>query len=80
MRQTPKVRHHIRRLRGGTLARVWILVEGETDETVIPGAARILGHDLFAEGVACFEFTALGIEPYIVLPTLWESIGSLLQT
>jgi putative ATP-dependent endonuclease of OLD family len=60
--------HHIRRLRGGVLfARVWILVEGETDETIIQEAARILGHDLFAEGVACFEFTDLGIEPYIRL-------------
>jgi putative ATP-dependent endonuclease of OLD family len=60
--------HHIRRLRGGVLfARVWILVEGETDEVVIQEAARILGHDLFAMGVCCFKFTELGIEPYIRL-------------
>jgi putative ATP-dependent endonuclease of OLD family len=60
--------HHLRRLRGGVLfARVWILVEGETDETVIQEAARILGHDLFAMGICCFKFTELGIEPYIKL-------------
>jgi len=60
--------HHLRRLRGGVLfARVWILVEGETDETVIQEAARIIGYDLFAMGICCFKFTELGIEPYIKL-------------
>lgn len=60
--------HHLRRLRGGVLfARVWILVEGETDETVIQEAARILGYDLFAMGICCFKFTELGIEPYVKL-------------
>ncbi len=60
--------HHVRRHRGGFLfAKVWILVEGETDETVIQEAARILGYDLFGEGVCCFKFTELGVEPFIKL-------------
>lgn len=60
--------HHVRRHRGGFLfAKVWILVEGETDETVVQEAARILGHDLFAEGVCCFKFTELGVAAFIKL-------------
>lgn len=60
--------HHVRRHRGGFLfAKVWILVEGETDETVIQECARILGHDLFGEGVCCFKFVELGVAPFIKL-------------
>lgn len=60
--------HHVRRHRGGFLfAKVWILVEGETDETVIQECARILGHDLFGEGICCFKFTELGVAPFIKL-------------
>lgn len=60
--------HQIRRLRGSILfARVWLLVEGETDEVIIQEAARVAGIDLFAAGVGCFKFTELGIEPYIRL-------------
>lgn len=60
--------HHVRRHRGGFLfAKVWILVEGETDETIIQECARILGHDLFGEGICCFKFTELGVAPFIKL-------------
>lgn len=60
--------HHIRRHRGGFLfARVWILVEGETDELTIQEIARILGHDLYGEGVCCFEFTLLTAAAFIKL-------------
>lgn len=60
--------HHVRRHRGGFLfAKVWILVEGETDETVFQECARILGHDLFGEGVCCFKFVELGVAPFIQL-------------
>lgn len=59
--------HHVRRHRGGFLfAKVWLLVEGETDETVFQEAARILGIDLFSVGVCCFEVN-LGFEPFIRL-------------
>jgi putative ATP-dependent endonuclease of OLD family len=60
--------HHVRRHRGGFLfAKVWLLVEGETDETVFQEAARILGFDLFGIGVCCFKFTEIGVEPFIRL-------------
>lgn len=60
--------HHVRRHRGGFLfAKVWLLVEGETDETVFQEVARILGFDLFGIGVCCFKFTEIGAEPFIHL-------------
>lgn len=60
--------HHIRRHRGGFLfASVWILVEGETDETILQETARILEKDLFGCGVCCFKFTELGAAPFIKL-------------
>jgi predicted ATP-dependent endonuclease of OLD family len=46
---------------------VWILVEGETDETVIQEIARILGKDLFGCGICCFKFTELGAAPFLKL-------------
>jgi len=60
--------HHVRRHRGGFLfAKLWIIVEGETDETVLQECARILGYDLFGEGVCCFKFTELGAKLFIQL-------------
>lgn len=60
--------HHVRRHRGSFLfARVWILVEGETDELAIQEIARILGHDLYGEGVCCLEFTLLTAAAFIKL-------------
>lgn len=60
--------HHVRRHRGGFLfAKVWLLVEGETDETVFQEAARILGVDLFGVGICCFKFTEIGVEPFVCL-------------
>jgi putative ATP-dependent endonuclease of OLD family len=60
--------HHVRRHRGGFLfAKVWLLVEGETDETIFQEAARIRGIDLFGIGVCCFKFTEIGVEPFIRL-------------
>lgn len=60
--------HHVRRHRGGFLfAKVWLLVEGETDETVFQETARILGVDLFGIGVCCFKFTEIGVESFIRL-------------
>ena len=60
--------HHVSRHRGGFLfAKIWLLVEGETDETVFQEAARILGFDLFGLGVCCFKFTEIGVEPFVRL-------------
>lgn len=62
-----RLEHHITRHRGGLLfAKVWIIVEGETDELAIQEAARIMGFDLFGLGICCFE-TNIGYAPFIKL-------------
>jgi putative ATP-dependent endonuclease of the OLD family len=62
-----RLEHHVTRHRGGLLfAKIWIIVEGETDELAIQEAARILGFDLFGLGICCFE-TNIGYAPFIKL-------------
>ena len=71
---------HVRRTRGELLfARCWLLVEGETETTLLAGAAESLGLDLARSGVRCVEFSqtdvgmlakvanSLGIAWYCVL-------------
>ena len=49
---------HIRRTRGELLfARCWLLVEGETETTLLAGAAEASGLDLDRAGVRCVEFS-----------------------
>lgn len=63
-----RLAHHVSRHRGHFLfARLWLLVEGETEELVFQEAARILDHDLFSEGVCCFEYTKVGVARFIKL-------------
>ncbi len=60
--------HHVRRHRGHFLfSRLWLLVEGETDEFIFQEAARIQGYDLFSVGVCCFKFTELTVSHFIKL-------------
>ena len=62
-----KVAYHLRSRRAAAMfARCWILVEGETEYWVLPELARVLGHDLAAEGVACVEFAQSGLRPLLV--------------
>nr|WP_279380474.1 DUF2813 domain-containing protein [Polymorphobacter multimanifer] len=62
-----RLNHHVTRHRGGLLfAKVWIIVEGESDELAIQEAARIMGFDLFGIGICCFE-TNIGYAPFIKL-------------
>ncbi len=71
---------HVRRSRGELLfARCWLLVEGETETTLLTGAAEVLELELERAGVRCVEFSQtdvgmlakianqLGIEWYCVL-------------
>lgn len=61
-----RVIYHIRAKRGALLfARCWLLVEGETEFTLLPELARILGHDLDLTGVCCVEFAQCGLRPLI---------------
>jgi putative ATP-dependent endonuclease of OLD family len=65
-RELEKVKYHIREKRGALLfARCWLLVEGETDYTVLPELGLILGHDFSLCGVCCVEFSQCGLKPLI---------------
>ena len=49
---------HVRRTRGELLfARCWLLVEGETETTLLGGAAEALALDIERAGVRCVEFS-----------------------
>ena len=49
---------HVRRTRGELLfARCWLLVEGETETTLLAGAAEALAMDIERAGVRCVEFS-----------------------
>lgn len=63
-----KLDYHIRATRGSLLfSRCWLLVEGETEATLIPECGRAMGHDLDADGISCVEFTKVGIDKFIKL-------------
>lgn len=65
-RELQKVTYHVRAKRGALLfARCWLLVEGETEFTMLPGLARALGHDFDLAGVCCVEFAQCGLKPLI---------------
>ncbi len=63
-----KLDHHVRLTRGSLLfARCWLLVEGETEVLLFEECARIGERDLVSQGVACVEYTRIGVEPLIKL-------------
>ena len=60
-KDTRKFTHHVRRNRGELLlARCWLLVEGETEVTVIAEAADILGKNLNRYGIRLVEYSQAG--------------------
>lgn len=57
---------HIRHARGELLfARCWILGEGETEVTLLPELARILGKDLEKNGIRCIAYRQSDISLFI---------------
>ncbi len=61
-----RIAFHIRFNRPSSLfARVWLLVEGETETWVINELARQCGHHFAAEGVKVIEFAQSGLKPLI---------------
>lgn len=61
-----KFNFHIRHARGELLfARCWLLVEGETELTLLPELARHLGIDLERAGVRCVQHRHVGIELFL---------------
>lgn len=58
LEESRKFNHHVRRNRGELLfARKWLLVEGETDVSVLAECADLLGIDLNAYGIRIVEFS-----------------------
>lgn len=58
--------YHLRTRFGmSTFARLWLLVEGETEYWILPQLARLMGYDLALEGIACLEFAQCGLDPPI---------------
>ena len=65
-RQLQKFDHFVRRTRGELFfARVWILVEGETDVIILSGASRVLGIDLERSAVRLVEYAQVGLSTFI---------------
>ncbi|OQW91332.1 MAG: hypothetical protein BWK79_17130, partial [Beggiatoa sp. IS2] len=63
-----KLDYHVRLTRGNLLfARCWLLVEGETEPTIFNECGRIMGRDLFVQGVCCVEYAQVGVEKFIKL-------------
>ncbi|MBE9608312.1 DUF2813 domain-containing protein [Chitinilyticum piscinae] len=61
-----KVAFHIRSNRASSMfARVWLLVEGETEFWLLPELARIAGVNFATEGIRCVEFAQTGLAPLI---------------
>ena len=56
-----KFNHHVRRNRGELLfARCWLLVEGETDVSVVAECADLIGINLHSLGIRLVEFSQAG--------------------
>jgi putative ATP-dependent endonuclease of OLD family len=48
-----------------SFARLWLLVEGESEYWLIPQIARLMGYEFNLEGIACVEFAQCGLDPPI---------------
>ena len=56
--------YHIRKRFGvASFARLWLLVEGESEFWILPQLARLMGYDFSLEGIVCLEFAQCGIDP-----------------
>lgn len=61
-----RVAFHVRTHRTDALfARVWLLVEGETEAWLLPELARVHGLQFPLEGIRCVEFAQAGLAPLI---------------
>lgn len=58
--------YHLRSRFGvSSFARLWLLVEGESEYWLIPQIARLMGYEFALEGIACVEFAQCGLDPPI---------------
>lgn len=66
-----KVTFHVRMHRPSAFyARVWLLVEGETEVWLFNEMAQLTGYNLAAEGIHVIEFAQSGLKPLIKLARL----------
>ncbi len=66
--QTRQFNFHIRHARGELLfAKGWLLVEGESEVTLLPEIARILGFNLERAGVRCVPFRQSDVGLYLTV-------------
>jgi putative ATP-dependent endonuclease of OLD family len=64
--QQQKFDYCVRRARGELFfARVWILVEGETDVIILSGAAKALGIELEQAAIRIVEYAQVGLSTFI---------------
>jgi len=55
-----QTQHHL-----AIFARMWLLVEGESEFWIIPQLARLLNYDFSLEGIVCMDFAQSGMAPII---------------
>ena len=61
-----RVGYHLRMHRGVAMfARVWLLVEGESEFWILPQVAQAMGYDLAMEGICPLGFAQSGIDPLV---------------
>jgi len=48
-----------------SFARMWLLVEGESEFWILPQLARLLNFDFSLEGISCMDFAQSGLTPII---------------
>ena len=66
--ESRKLDYHVRSTRGSLLfSRCWLLVEGQTEATLLPRCAQAMGCDFDAVGVSCVEFAQASITTFIKL-------------
>jgi len=61
-----RIGYHLRMHRGVAMfARVWLLVEGESEFWILPQVAQVMGYDLPLEGICAVGFAQCGIDPLV---------------
>lgn len=56
--------YHVRSRFGiASFARLWMLVEGESECWILPQLARLMGYEFSLEGIVCVEFAQSGLDP-----------------
>jgi putative ATP-dependent endonuclease of OLD family len=59
-----RFQYHLRsRFAIASFARLWLLVEGESEYWLLPQIARLMGYEFALEGIACVVFAQCGLDP-----------------